>query len=372
MIYKAFKDKKLSALGMGAMRLPTANGSIDIEATSQMIDYAIKHGVNYFDTAYGYHGGKSELVMGEILSNYPRESFYLADKFPGYDLSNMPRVREIFPEQLKKCRVDYFDFYMFHNVCEANIDGYLDPEYGIFDYLCEQKKQGRIRHLGFSAHGNLDTMKRFLDAYGDTMEFCQLQINYLDWNFQNAKEKVELVTKYNIPVWVMEPVRGGRLAELNPEMTNMLSKLRPDETVVGFAFRFIQSIPEAVVTLSGMSNFKQLKENIKTFEENKPLTPAEINTLIETTDAILSKNTVPCTSCRYCTDGCPMELDIPRLLKLYNEHAFSGGGFLAPMAISGMPENKRPSACIGCKNCEAVCPQNIKISDVLKDFVKRL
>ena len=375
MIYKTFKDKKLSALGMGAMRLPTLGGDtsrIDVDAASEMVDYAVKHGINYFDTAWGYHGGMSETVMGEILSKYPRDSFYLADKFPGYDLSNMPKVKEIFLRQLEKCKVDHFDFYMFHNVCEANIDGYLDPQYKIFEYLCEQKKQGRIRHLGFSAHGNLDTMQRFLDAYGDEMEFCQLQINYLDWSFQNAKEKVELVTKYNIPVWVMEPVRGGRLAALSPEMVSELAKLRPDESVPGWAFRFIQSIPQVVVTLSGMSNFDQLKENISTFEQNKPLTDAEMQKLLQTVDVMLSKKTVPCTGCRYCTDHCPEKLDIPRLLKLYNEHAFSGGGFLAPMAIGSMPENKRPSACIGCKSCEAVCPQNIKISQVLSDFSKRL
>ncbi len=203
MIYQDFQDLHLSALGLGAMRLPVTDGDnaqIDFAAAEEMIDYAKENGINYFDTAWGYHGGNSELVVGKALGKYPRESFYLATKFPGYDLANMPKVKEIFEKQLEKCGVDYFDFYLFHNVCEMNIDAYLDEKYGIFEYLMEQKKNGRIRHLGFSAHGDYDVMKRFLEAYGDNMEFCQIQLNYIDWTFQDAKAKVELLDSYNIPV----------------------------------------------------------------------------------------------------------------------------------------------------------------------------
>ena len=220
MIYKQFKDLQLSALGMGCMRLPCINGddaNIDVAKTQKMVDDAIRHGINYFDTAWGYHDGKSETVIGKALRKYPRNRFYLASKFPGYDLSNMPKVEEIFEEQLKKCGVEYFDFYLFHNVCELNIDSYLDDEkFGIYSYLKKQKENGRIRHLGFSAHGEYDVIQRFLDAYGDDMEFCQLQINYLDWHFQGAKEKVELLREHHLPVWVMEPLRGGRLCNLAP------------------------------------------------------------------------------------------------------------------------------------------------------------
>ena len=218
MIYKDYQGSRLSALGMGAMRLPVLDGDdsrIDEDMAFQMVDCAMEQGVNYYDTAWGYHAGHSELVLGKALARYPRESFYLADKFPGYDLDNMDKVEEIFEEQLKKCGVSYFDFYLFHNVCEMNIDAYLDPKYGIFQYLMKQKENGRIRHLGFSAHGNLDVMKRFLEAYGKSMEFCQIQLNYLDWEFQDAKEKVALLDSWNIPVWVMEPLRGGRLASLH-------------------------------------------------------------------------------------------------------------------------------------------------------------
>ena len=376
MIYRDFQGLKLSALGFGTMRLPTIGGvysKIDEKAAAEMFDYAIQHGVNYFDTAWGYHDGESENTDGKILSKYPRESFYLASKFPGYDLSNFGRVEEIFEKQLKKCRVDYFDFYLFHNVCEMNIDAYLNEEkYGTYSYLMEQKKNGRIRHLGFSAHGSLAVIERFLEKYGKDMEFCQLQINYLDWEFQNAKGKVELLKKYNIPVWVMEPVRGGKLASLAAEDEKKLKAFRPNDSIASWAFRFLQALPEVKVILSGMSDMKQVKDNIKTFEDAKPLNAEESAALDAIAREMLAKTSLPCTACRYCTSHCPKHLDIPELIKLYNEHRFTGGGFIAPMVVSALAEEKRPSACIGCRSCEKVCPQQIKISEMMKDFTARL
>ena len=300
MIYKDFQDVKLSALGMGCMRLPVIDGDdakIDEEKTKEMVAYAMEHGVNYYDTAWGYHNGNSELVMGRALAQYPRESFYLADKFPGYDLSNMDKVEEIFEEQLKKCRTDYFDFYLFHNVCELNIDDYLDESHGIHAYLMEQKKNGRIRHLGFSGHGSYDVLKRFLEAYGKDMEFCQIQLNFLDWSFQDAKGKLELLKEYGIPVWVMEPLRGGSLAKLDSGAEEKLKALRPDEGIPAWAFRFLQTIPEVKVTLSGMSNEEQLKENIATFGEDRPLNREEMDTLLGIADEMVKKNVLPCTAC---------------------------------------------------------------------------
>ncbi len=375
MIYKSFQDIKLSALGLGAMRLPVVNGSdaeIDEKAAAEIVDLAMKNGVNYYDTAWGYHSGNSEIVMGKILKNYPRESFYLASKFPGYDLANMPKVKEIFEKQLEKCQVEYFDFYLFHNVCEMNIDAYLDPKYGILEYLLEQKKNGRIKHLGFSAHGVYDTMKRFLDAYGEHMEFCQIQLNWIDWNFQNARKKVELLKEFNVPVWVMEPVRGGKLANLSEGHNARLRALRPEESIAAWAFRFIQTVPEAVVTLSGMSNLEQVKDNLKTFSEEKPLNEREMSELFAVAGEMTMKDSLPCTSCRYCTSHCPQELDIPMLIKLYNEHCLTGGGFIAPMALMALPDDKKPSACVGCRSCEAVCPQTIKISEAMSDFTSKL
>ncbi len=375
MIYREFQGEKLSALGMGAMRLPVVDGDdarIDEAAAAAMVDYAMAHGVNYYDTAWGYHNGNSELVMGRALARYPRESYFLADKFPGYDLSNMDKVESIFEKQLEKCGVEYFDFYLFHNVCEMNIDAYLDPKYGIFDYLTAQKKAGRIRHLGFSAHGSYAVMKRFLEAYGSEMEFCQIQLNYLDWKFQGAKEKVELLQAYNIPVWVMEPLRGGRLASLAPADEEKLQALRPQEGIPAWAFRFLQSIPAVTVTLSGMSNMEQMQANIRTYETEQPLNENEMQTLLNIADAMVGKIALPCTACHYCVSHCPQGLDIPNLLALYNEHCFTDGGFIAPMALSAVPEDKRPNSCIGCRSCEAVCPQQIRISEAMADFARKL
>lgn len=376
MIYSDFQGKKLSALGMGNMRLPVINGNdgiIDVDKAREMIAYCMDNGINYYDTAYGYHGGNSELVVGELLQNYPRESFYLASKFPGYDLSNMPKVKEIFEEQLKKCRVEYFDFYLFHNVCEMNINQYLDPKYGIYDYLIEQKKNGRIKHLGFSAHGDIDCITRFLDAYGKDMEFCQIELNYFDYRFQNAKGKVELLDKWNIPVWVMEPVRGGQLATLSDEYVAKLKALRPDEGIPAWAFRFLQTIPSVKVTLSGMSDLDQVKTNIKTYEESKPLNDEEMKQILEIASDMISKTTVPCTGCHYCVSKCPKKLDIPFLLKLYNEAMIAGSGdFIAPMALMSVDADKQPECCINCHSCEKVCPQTIHIPEELKKFAKKM
>lgn len=375
MIYKNFQNHKLSALGLGAMRLPVIGGDdskIDETAAEKMVDYAMEHGINYYDTAWGYHGGQSELVIGRALKRYPRESYYLATKFPGYDLSNMDKVEEIFEKQLKKCGVEYFDFYLFHNVCEMNIDAYLDDKYGIYRYLMKQKRAGRIRHLGFSAHGSYDVMKRFLEVYGEGMEFCQIQLNYLDWNFQDAKGKLELLAEHRLPVWVMEPLRGGKLAELSEEDAELLKNLRPDESVPAWAFRFLQSIPGVTMVLSGMSNSEQLRENIQTFEEEKPLNSKEMEKLLKIANNMVEKIALPCTACRYCVSHCPQGLDIPALLALYNEHCVTDGGFIAPMALSAIPEEKRPGACIGCRSCEAVCPQQIKVSEAMADFVRKL
>ncbi len=374
MLYKKFQDLELSALGLGCMRLPVINGDDsrpDEAAAAKLVACAMEHGVNYYDTAWGYHGGNSETALGKALASYPRDRFYLADKFPGYDLSNMDKVEEIFETQLKRCGVDYFDFYLFHNVCEMNIDAYLDPKYGILDYLLKQKENGRIRHLGFSAHGALPVMERFLSAYGQHMEFCQIQLNYIDWEFQDAKDKVALLERYGLPIWVMEPVRGGRLARLSEEEAALLQALRPEEDIPAWAFRFLQSVPSVTVTLSGMSNLEQLKENIATFETEKPLNQAELETLLETAKKMTGA-ALPCTACRYCVSHCPQGLDIPHLLSLYNEHAFTGGGFIAPMALMAVPQEKRPSACVGCRSCEAVCPQQLKISEAMADFAAKL
>ncbi len=375
MIYRTFQDMKLSNLGMGCMRLPVIDGDdsrVNEAAACRMVDTAMARGVNYYDTAWGYHAGNSEIALGKALARYPRESFFLADKFPGYDLHNMGKTEEIFEEQLKRCGVGYFDFYLFHNVCEMNIDAYLDDEkYHTFSYLMEQKRQGRIRHLGFSAHGSLPVIRRFLEAYGKDMEFCQLQLNWLDWDFQDAKAKVALLNEWGIPIWVMEPLRGGKLARLPEEDAARLRALRPQETVPAWSFRFLQGVPGVTVILSGMSDEAQLEDNLRTFETDRPLNGEEKETLLSMAADMTRRTALPCTACRYCTTHCPKGLDIPRLLELYNEHVFTGG-FIAPMALMAVPEDKQPSACVGCRSCERVCPQQIRISEAMRSFANML
>ena len=372
MIYREFQDVQLSNLGMGAMRLPVIGGDdsrVDEETVCRMVDKAMAGGVNYYDTAWGYHDGHSETALGKALARYPREKFFLADKFPGYDLHNMGKAEKIFEEQLRRCGVDYFDFYLFHNVCEMNIDAYLnDEKYGTYTYLISQKRSGRIRHLGFSAHGSVEVIRRFLEAYGKDMEFCQLQLNWLDWDFQDAKAKVALLKEWNIPVWVMEPLRGGKLARLPEEDAEKLRALRPDEGIPAWSFRFLQSIPEVRVILSGMSDEAQMEDNLHTFETDKPLNDTEKETLLSLAADMTRRTALPCTACRYCTTHCPKGLNIPWLLELYNEHKFTGGGFIAPMALMSLPAEKKPSACIGCRSCEKVCPQQIKISEAMKEL----
>ncbi len=374
MLYRQFKDKKISALGMGCMRFPTVNGDankIDEKITEEMFDYAIANGVNYFDTAWGYHGGQSELIVGKLLKKYPRESYYIADKFPGYDLANFGKAEEIFEEQLKKVGVEYFDFYLFHSVCKNNIEQYLDDSYGTYEYLIAQKRNGRIRHLGFSAHAELPDLERFLNKYGKDIEFCQLQINWFDWTFQKAEQAMALLASYNIPVWVMEPVRGGKLAVLAPQHEAKLKALRPDESMASWCFRFLQTLSGVGVVLSGMSNFDQLKENIQTYSTEKPLTDGEWKALQEIAFEMIQQLT-PCTGCRYCTEYCPQGLNIPALLDMHNEYKFAGGSILVRRTINLMEEGKRPSACLQCRACEGVCPQGIAISEKLADFAERL
>ncbi len=374
MICKDFENEKISALGLGCMRFPLQEGTdqVDMVATGKMVDFAIAGGINYFDTAWAYHGGASEGIMGELLKKYPRESYYLATKFPGYDVKNMERKEDIFEEQLRRCQTDYFDFYLCHTVCESNIELYLDPQYGLIPFLVEQKKKGRIRHIGFSNHGSLEMVKRFLTAYGDVMEFCQVQLNWLDWDFQKAGALVEYLNEIQMPIWVMEPLRGGSLCTLAPKYINILQSLAADRSLPEWGFRYLQTIPGVTVVLSGMSNMEQLQENIRIFGENEPLSPDEIQALYEIGANITASNKLPCTKCNYCTEYCPQKLDIPRLIAVYNEYEYTPGGFIDPEQMKDITEEQKPSACIACGACEQVCPQKIEIRKMMDDFTARI
>lgn len=366
MIYSDYKDKKLSLLGFGAMRLPERDGKVDVSQVEDMVTYAMEHGVNYFDTAYPYHGGMSERVLGQVLSQYPRESFYLADKFPGHQLLESYDPAPLFEEQLRRCGVEYFDFYLLHNVYEKSINVYLDPKLGILDYFREQKRLGRIKHLGFSTHGRLETMEKFLDICGEDMEFCQIQLNYLDWTLQNGKEKYDMLTQRGIPVWAMEPVRGGKLANFQNER---MEALRPGESTASWGFRFLQGLPNVKMILSGMSNMAQMEDNVRTFCEYRPLSDQETELVLEIAETM--KNVIPCTACRYCCDGCPMGLDIPTMMSICSDIRFAPV-VNSVMLIQALPEEKQPAACIACGKCTKVCPQGIDIPAVMTELAGRL
>ncbi len=366
MIYRDFKDKKLSLLGFGAMRLPEKNGEVDVSQVEKMVHYALSNGVNYFDTAYPYHGGMSERIMGKVLSKYPRNSYYLADKFPGHQHLESYDPAEIFEEQLRRCGVEYFDFYLLHNVYEKSIETYLDPELGILPYFLEQKRLGRIRHLGFSTHARLETMERFLDIYGEHMEFCQIQLNYLDWTLQNSKEKYEMLRSCGIPVWVMEPVRGGKLANFKDDR---MEALCPDRSTASWGFRFLQGLPGIGMILSGMSNMEQMQDNIHTFREYAPLDDREASLVLEIAEGM--KNVIPCTGCRYCCDGCPIGLDIPTMMSICSDIRFAPV-VNSVMLIQALPADKQPAACVACGKCNKICPQGIDIPAVMRELAQRL
>ena len=370
MIYRDFQGLRLSLLGFGTMRLPTtAAGDVDAAATEALLDYAMTHGVNYYDTAWPYMQNQSETVVGRCLKKYPRESFYLATKFPGHMLTGDPDPAGIFEQQLEKCQVEYFDFYLLHNVYENDMDVYTDPKWGIIDYFLEQKRLGRIRHLGFSSHADIPCLTAFLERCGKDMEFCQLQLNYLDWSLQRGKEKYDLLAKYNIPVWVMEPVRGGKLAALDADSQQRLRAIRPGASDASFALRWLEGHGNIRMILSGMSTMAQVQDNIATFEKDDPVTPEEEAILLAAAEKM--KNSVPCTACRYCCDGCPQGLDIPDLLHKYNQLR-AGSGSTIKMQLDAVPKDKWPHACLGCGACAAVCPQKIAIPDELAAFAAQL
>jgi predicted aldo/keto reductase-like oxidoreductase len=372
------------------MRLPkTGNGEeIDEPKARELIDYAYKQGVNYFDTAYRYHDGASESFIGKALKQYPRDSWYLATKLPGHMMSgvngawrfsgllaNRPgkAPAEIFQEQLEKCGVDYFDFYLLHNLCETSYDFYTDDNLGVVTYLLEQKKAGYIRHLGFSAHGRPETIDRFLawseEKFGACFEFVQIQLNYLDWTLQEAGKKYDVITKHGIPIMVMEPCRGGRLVSLG-ESDAMLKEARPNDSIASWAFRFLQSLPNVQVVLSGMTTMEQLRENVALFAKNDPISASEKQLLDEAIKPLL--NLVPCTACRYCCEACPQNLDIPKLISLYNEakDADNVTWMQIGFTMDAMKEAELPAACIACGACAKLCPQGIAIPDVMKKFAE--
>lgn len=376
MIYRNFKGQKLSQLGFGCMRFASdpETGEIDQAKVNAMFDLAIKEGVNYFDTAYPYLGGKSEIAMAEGLSRYPRESYYLADKFPGHSLTGPIDNIALFNVSLRKCRTDYFDFYLLHNVTEWSVKFYESEEYHIIPDLLQMKKEGKIRYFGFSCHAGPELLDAFLTRHEGVFDFVQIQLNYLDWTMQDAKEKCDIIRKHGLGIWVMEPVRGGKLAVLPESEKVKLRALRerggfagPEPSDASYAFRFLQALPEVTVILSGMNEVFQVEDNLRTFSEENPLSDEERSVLLDIAENL--KKGVPCTACRYCCDGCPMELDIPYLLQCYNDYKFATT-MTPSMRIDALGDDKRPAACIGCGQCMHACPQGIDVPAALAELAE--
>ncbi len=385
MIYRPFHELSLSALGFGAMRMPKtgAGESIDEGKARAIIEAAYEGGVNYFDTAYRYHGGESEPLLSKVLHQFPRDTWYLATKMPGHMmryengqysffglLAGRPSLSpaQVFEEQLNRCGVEYFDFYLLHNLCETAYGFYTNEDIGVVEYLLAQKKAGRIRHLGFSAHGRADTIDRFLTKY-PYFEFVQIQLNYLDWTLQDAASKYNVIQRHGLPVVAMEPCRGGRLASLSPEADAMLKAAQPGRSIASWAFRFLQSLSGVQVILSGMSTMEQLQDNLTTFAQEDPLSEAEQALIQKATTTLL--DTIPCTACRYCSEECPQGLDIPKLISMYNESRFENP-FTLQFTLGAMKPEEMPTACIQCGACAQVCPQGIKVPEVLSAFAETL
>ena len=392
MLNNDFLGDEVGRLGFGAMRLPVIDGNtaaIDQDQLDAMVDAAIAGGVNYFDTAWPYHGNMSEIALGKSLARLPRESFFLATKYPGHQISESYDPAAIFEEQLRKCGVDYFDFYLLHNIYENSIGVYTDERWGIADYFIEQKRRGRIRHLGFSCHGQPENLAEFLD-YGarkyaqlkaadpetaalfageNIMEFCQIQLNYLDWTLQKAADKCALLEDTGVPVVVMEPLRGGKLADLPEDQAEALAQAGRDWMPVEWSFRWLQGIPNVKVILSGMSDLQQVQQNCASFAEAAPLSREEDALLMDIAETL--KGGVPCTACRYCVDSCPQSIDIPLMMASYNDIQFQSS-FTVAMQMDAIPAGQLPGDCIGCGACSAMCPQSIDIPEVMDELAAKL
>ena len=354
-------DVKVSLLGMGCMRLPKVDPEkedIDCEKAQEIIDYAYANGVNYFDTAYGYHGGQSELFVGQALKKYPRESFFLASKMPIWCVKEKGDVERIFNEQLKKCQTEYFDFYLFHAQNAANFQ--KCQEFGVYEFLSQMKAEGKIRRLGFSFHDTPEVLRHICDTY--PWDFAQIQLNYLDWEMQDAKTQYQILNDREIPVIVMEPVRGGVLASPCEAADILFREERPDKSVASWAIRFAASLPGVLTVLSGMSNMEQVRDNVDTMTRFEPLTDREREVIDEALEAYRKKDTVPCTGCRYCMD-CPFGVDIPKMFSLYNHYVLDRDGEDYLEAYEAQPESERADQCQACGACMEKCPQHIRIPD---------
>lgn len=361
-VKRKYKDIEVPLLALGCMRLPmTKNNEIDQAEVDRMVDYCMEHGANYFDTAYMYVDGKSEIAMGKSLKRYNRKDFMLADKSPIYKMKKREDVREIFNEQLKKCQVDYFDFYMCHNINKDTVDTYRNVT--MVEELVKLKKEGKIKYLGFSFHGTPEILKDVVKDY--KWDFAQLQINYLDWDVVKAHEQYDIVQKEGIPVTVMEPLRGGGLVNLSDKALAELKKYYPDTTPAAFGLRWAASRNNVVTVLSGMSNLEQVKENIQTFIDFKPMDENEEQAADKIAKIIQSQGEINCTACKYCLEVCPKGINIPAIFALYNQYKVTGNKMLFKIYYESLTDSEKADKCIKCNLCNKNCPQSLEIPKLL-------
>ena len=367
--------KYVPKLGFGLMRLPQKDDGIDTEHVCRMVDAYMQAGMNYFDTAYVYHGGNSEKTVKEALTRrYPRESFLLATKLPAWCMQNPEDRDRIFEEQLARCGVSYFDFYLLHSI-EDGSNGETYERLDCFNWGLQKKKEGKIRHFGFSFHGSPEYLERVLDAHPE-VEFVQIQLNYADWEnpVVRSGQLYEILLSRSIPMIIMEPVKGGSLASLKPELDAKLRAIQPDASVASWALRFVGSLPGVMTILSGMSSEEQMRDNLHTFEHFKPLSEREKAVLEEVKTIMLNVPQIGCTSCRYCTDGCPMKISIPDVFRAINTMDLYGDEFRPKAFYRSLisQDHGRASDCIACNQCENVCPQHLPIINLLKAASVRL
>jgi predicted aldo/keto reductase-like oxidoreductase len=362
MIFKDYRGISISRLGMGNMRLPTKNNEpqapIDREKAHAMIDYAMKSGINYYDSAYVYHGGESEKFLGEALSRYPRGSYYLATK---YFIMASADYKSVFEEQLVRLQTDHIDFYLIHGIFDHTWKQYIDC--GCIPYLLEQKEKGRIRNLGFSSHANFENFTSFVNYR--PWDFTMIQLNCFDWLYGTVKQDYELLVEKGIPVIAMEPVRGGRL-NFSPRAEAMLREAQPEWSNAAWALRWVKHLPGVQVVLSGMSTLEQLTENVALFSNDESMSGAEEKLLFDACKTYKEEVSVPCTNCRYCCEPCPAGIDIPKMLDVYNRSKTDG-----PWALNDLDQvdsKGKPQDCTACGTCNSHCPQGIDISAAMKEM----